>query len=97
MSSTCRIFSNLDRATTSSSSSLVDRLLPLVFALERVAGIELVAVVVEERVEVGKGGCVAEEEEEKRSMIESKVLRAQDRPFRASEYAPLTYVTITII
>ena len=68
----------------------------LVFALERVTGIELVVEEVEEveEVEVGKGGRV--EEEEKRSTIESRVLRAQDRPSRASKYAPLTYVTRTI-
>ena len=67
----------------------------LVFALERVTGIELVAVVEEEvAVEVGKGGCV--EEEEKSSTMESKVLRAQDRPSRACKYAPLTYITSTI-
>ena len=72
----------------------------LVFALERVAGIEpvTVAVVAVEEVEVGKEGCVEEEEdeEENSSTIESRVLRAQDRPSRASEYAPLTYVTIRI-
>lgn len=52
---------------------------------EREEDIELVMCVVEDRVV-----------EEKRSMMVSSVLRAQDSPSRASEYAPLTYVKVTI-
>jgi hypothetical protein len=60
--------------------------------VEREEDIELALCKVEDsEAEEGRGGVV----EEKRSMMVSNVLSAQDSPSRASEYAPLTYMTFT--
>lgn len=60
--------------------------------VEREEEVEVVSCEVEDaEAEEGRGGVV----DEKRSMMVSNVLRAQDSPSRASVYAPLTYMTFS--
>ena len=94
LSRTCRAYSSLDRATTSSSPSSFS-----LFSFDWLLLSVLASCEEEEEEDVVEEVKLEGEVEEKRSMMESKVRRAQDSPSRASEYAPLTYGTyrITII